>query len=91
MQTLCGIDARKFADKPTPEELGAIVARMNSKDQALFLMSFGEQLRFTSGGRVAMHWQYIADDVKELEEALLDGSASQLITEISQRLVLEAA
>lgn len=91
MQTLSGIDVRKFASPPTPEELGALIARMNSKDQALFLLSFGEQLRHISGNLIAMQWQHIADSIKDVQDTLLDGSASQLITEINERLATETA
>ncbi len=91
MQTICGIDLRFLANKPTPEELGAVVAHMHSDDQALFLISLGEELRNCCGGHHFMQWQAISDSIKQIEEKLCDGSASQLIDELQQRLVMEAA
>ena len=86
MQTICGIDLDKLAKKPTPEELGAIVAHWNSEDQAMFFVSLGEALRNCCGGSHFMQWQAISDSIKEVEARLCDGSASQLIDEINQRL-----
>jgi len=91
MQTICGIDITKLAKAPSPDELGAIVAHMNSEDQAKFFVVMGEEIRNGAGGRAAMQWQYIADSIKKLEEKLCDGSASQLIDEIHQRLETTAA
>jgi hypothetical protein len=91
MQTVCGIDISKLAKAPSPDELGAIVARMNSEDQAKFFVVMGEELRNSCGGREFMQWQYIANSIKELEEQLCDGSASQLIREIQVRLSDEVA
>jgi hypothetical protein len=86
MQTLCGIDVKYLAQRPTPEELGEIVAHWNSDDQAMFFISLGEALRNCCGGSHFMQWQAISDSIKEIEERLCDGSASQLIDEINQRL-----
>lgn len=86
MQTICGIDISKLAKKPSPDELGAVVARLNSDDQAKFFLVLGEEIRNTCGGREPMQWQYIADSIKDLEEKLCDGSASQLLDELNQRL-----
>ena len=86
MQTLCGIDVKYLARRPTPEELGAIVAHWNSEDQAMFFICMGEGLRNNCGGKHFMQWQYIADSIKTIEARLCDGSASQLIDEINQRL-----
>lgn len=86
MQTICGIDITKFAKEPSPSELGAIVARMNSDDQAKFLLIFGEELRNVCGYRACFQWRYIADSIAHLEEKLCDGSASQLIQEIQRCL-----
>lgn len=77
MQTICGIDIGKLAKAPSPDELGAIVARMNSDDQAKFFISMGEELRNSCGGKHFMQWQHIADSISQLEERLCDGSASQ--------------
>ena len=90
MQTICGIDITKFAKSPSPDELGAIVARMNSEDQAKFFCVMGEELRNSCGGNHFMQWQHIADSIRQLEETLCDGSASQLIDEINQRLKIAA-
>jgi hypothetical protein len=86
MQTICGIDIKKLAKAPSPDELGLIVARMNSEDQAMFFIAMGEELRNSCGGKHFMQWQYIADSIQQLEEKLCNGSASQLIDEINQRL-----
>lgn len=90
MQTICGIDTTKLANPPTPEELASIIARWNSEDQAMFLIALGEELRNCCGGSHFMQWQYIADSIKDAEERLCDGSASQLIDEINQRLKVDA-
>jgi len=87
MQTVCGIDIAKLATAPTPEELASIVARWNSEDQAMFFVTLGGELRNCCGGNHFMQWQYIADSLKEVEERLCDGSGSQLIDEVNQRLV----
>lgn len=86
MRTIGGIDTGLLAKQPTPDELAKIVARWNSEDQALFLVTLGEELRNCCGGRHFMQWQYIAESVASLEGRLLDGSGSQLITEIASRL-----
>lgn len=90
MQTICGIDTKSFAKQPTPEELGAIVAHWNSKDQAMFFVCMGEALRNCCGGSHFMQWQAISDSVAKLELELCDGSASELINEIQCRLVASA-
>lgn len=89
MQTICGTDVKYLSKKPSPEELGQVIAHWNSEDQAKFFSALGEELRNCSGNRVAMQWQYIADSIQQLEEKLCDGSASQLIDEINQRLKAE--
>lgn len=86
MQTICGIDISKLAKAPSPDELGAIVARMNSDDQAKFFVAMGEHIRNCCGLRAPMQWQYIADSIEQIEEKLCDGSASQLFREIQSRL-----
>lgn len=83
---VCGIALDNFKHKPTPEELGAIVAGWNSEEQAMFFICMGEGLRNRCGGRHFMQWQHIADDLKATEERLCDGSGSQLIEEIACRL-----
>lgn len=94
MQTICGIKVELFTKQPTPEEMGNILANMNSEQQALFFLSLGEELRNCCAGShfmqwQAIQWQAIADSIKLLEEKLCDGSASQLIDELQQRLVKE--
>jgi uncharacterized Zn finger protein len=91
MQTICGIDITKLAKVPSPDELAAIVARMNSEDQAKFFVVLGEEIRNCCGGRHFMQWQYISDSIQQLEEKLCDGSASQLIDELDQRLKANVA
>jgi hypothetical protein len=86
MQTICGIDVQKLAKAPTPDELGVLVAHMNSDDQAKFFLVLGEEIRNSCGGREMFQWQYISDSIAALEEKLCDGSASQLINEIQCRL-----
>ncbi len=86
MQTLCGIDTTKFTQAPSPEELASIIARWNSEDQAMFLITLGEELRNCCCGREFMQWQHIADSIKDVEARLCDGSGSRLIDEINQRL-----
>jgi hypothetical protein len=86
VNTICGIDLDLLKRQPSPEELAYIVAGWNSKDQADFLIVLGEQLREQSSGRVAMQWQYIADDLSSTERRLHDESGSELIREIAQRL-----
>lgn len=86
MQTICGIDVKFLSRRPTPQELGAIVAHWGSDEQARFFASLGEELRNSCGGIHFMQWQAISDSIKELEEEFCDGSASQLIDEINQRL-----
>lgn len=90
MATICGIEASAFSKQPTPSELGAIVARWNSDQQAEFFLLLGEELRNCCGGSHFIQWQAISDSIKELEENLCDGSASQLIDEIHQRLDIAA-
>ncbi len=59
---LCGIELRRFARDPTPSELGAIVARMDSIEQSAFLCSLMEQIKFTCPvGRDVFQLSYIAD------------------------------
>lgn len=87
---ICGIDLQVFTKRPTPEELGAIVADMPSDEQAEFFMAFGEQLRNMCGGREALQWQAISDSIAKLEHELCDGSASQVINEIQCRLAASA-
>ena len=86
MLTISGIDIEAFRDKPTAQELAAIVARWHSGQQAEFLVALGEQLRFTCGGRVPVQWEHMANDLKELEVELCDGSGSELIRELADRL-----
>lgn len=86
IETICGIPTKAFKDGPTPEELAAVIAAWNSDDQAMFFIALGEQLRNRCGGNHFMQWQYIADSIKQVEERLCDGSGSQLIDEINQRL-----
>jgi hypothetical protein len=82
---VCGISLDNFKHQPTPEELGAIVAKWNSDDQAMFFICMGEGLRNNCGGKHFMQWQYIADSIKSVEDRLCDGSGSQLIEEIAVR------
>jgi hypothetical protein len=86
MRTICGIDVTKLAKAPTADELGLLVAHMNSDEQAKFFVVLGEELRNCCGGREMFQWQYISDSIASLEEKLCDGSASQLINEIQCRL-----
>ena len=86
MKTICGIEVSKFSKAPTPDELGSIAARMSSEDQAKFFLAFGEELRNHCGGLTGVQWDYIAESISLLEEKLCDGSASQLVAEIHQRL-----
>ncbi len=78
--TICGVLVRAFAKPPTPEELGAIVAHMNSKDQALFFSCLA-QSRNDCCGAVHIHTQiaYIASDLASYEEEVLDGKASEML------------
>jgi len=87
MSTICGIELSHFANDPAPEELAQVVANWGSTEQAIFLMAFGEKLRHACGDRVWAQWQYIADAIGDLEDELSDGSASQLIEELHERLV----
>ena len=90
MQTICGIDITKLVQTPTPEELGSIIARWNSEDQAMFFISLGEELRNCCGGKHFMQWQAISDSIAKVEQELCDGSASELINEVQCRLAASA-
>lgn len=91
MSKICGIDLAAFTNKPTPQELGEIVAGWFDNDQAEFFLALGEQLRNKCGLNVGMQWEYIACAIKKLETELCDGSASELIDELQQRLAPEQA
>lgn len=45
--TVCGVKLDAFASKPDPEELAYVVAYMDARQQAQFIMSVGEALHFT--------------------------------------------
>lgn len=84
--TIAGVDLSAFAKKPTPLELADIIANWDSRKQAEFLAALGERLRFRCGFRVPFQWEFLANDLRELEAELLDESGSELINELAARL-----
>jgi hypothetical protein len=90
-KTICGIDCELFAKRPTPKELATIIAGWNSSQQADFFLDLGEQFRFQCGDRVFMQWQYIAEELMKRENELCDGSGSQLLKELTDRIDMVAA
>jgi hypothetical protein len=87
MKTICGVDLDLLKERPRPEELADIVAEWNSGQQAEFLMTLGEKLRTYCGGKVAMQWEYLARDIRDLEKRLHDDSATELLQELTERLM----
>ncbi len=84
LQTICGIEIGNFAKAPTPEELGAIVARMDSEDQAAFLIALGEQIHFTCAHAVkGVQYAYIRQALAAQEEHLCTGYGSEFVREIN--------
>lgn len=81
--TICGVDVEAFKKPPTPEELGAIVACMDSEDQAAFLIAFGEKLYFRcSIEGYGVQTAYIRQAVVAQEEKFQTGYGSALIREL---------
>jgi hypothetical protein len=89
MGTICGIDERLFKQKPTPAELGDIIAHWTDKQQAEFFGCLGESLRNCCGS-VFVQWQAIADALRTREEELLDESGSDFLKEIVHRLIIDS-
>ena len=83
---ICGIPLSSLANKPEPGELAEIVAGWMDDKQAEFFLLLGEQLRHKCGLQVPMQWEFIAVALKKLEAELCDGSGSELIDELQQRL-----
>jgi hypothetical protein len=90
-QTICGIKIDAFAQKPTPEEIGMLVAHWNSEDQASFFLHLGEKLHDCCNFRDEIQCSQIGRDIGVLETMLLDGSASRVIRMIADSLVAEDA
>jgi hypothetical protein len=83
-QEVCGIPLSAFTNQPTPAELGAIIARWDSEDQALFLISLGEQLRFScSHEKYGIQLAYIRQALAAQEEVLCTGYGSELIENLT--------
>lgn len=78
--TVCGIDLSAFAQQPTPEELGQIVALWANDDQAKFFMWMGSKLKDSCGLlRDEIQCAAIGEAIEKMEMELYDGSASRLI------------
>lgn len=60
---LCGIDTALLRLPPTPEELAAIVARMDPAQVALFIAIWSEQINFSNGPRAEAHIQAIGEAI----------------------------
>lgn len=83
---ICGVPVSAFAERPLPEELARIVAGQDSDDQARFFMALGEDMKHMCGHRVVFQWQYIADSLAKMEAEYVDGSGSELLTELADRM-----
>lgn len=86
IKTICGIEIERLIKKPTPQELGAIVAEWNDQKQVDFFLALDKSLRNCCAGKPFLQWQAIANTIIKTEEELCDGSASQFFKEIQSRL-----
>lgn len=87
-QTICGVRLDAFAKQPTPEELGAIVAHMDSEDQAMFLIVLGEQLTcICSHERYVIQLAYVRQALEAIEERSCTGYGSKFVADLQPRPV----
>lgn len=90
-QTICGVRLDAFAKQPSPEELGAIVARWDSEDQAMFLIALGEQLKFTcSHEKYGIQLAYVRQALAAIEERLCTGYGSDLVRDLQPDVPVHA-
>jgi hypothetical protein len=87
---LCGIDTALLALKPTPDELAAIVARMDPGQVALFIALWSEQINAHHGPRAAAHILGIAESIVLEDDSSGavpgDGYATALIHDLARDL-----
>ena len=82
MSTIGKIPIDCFASEPSPEELGALIARWNSEDQANFFMCLAEELHNCCGGKAQNQLSSIARSLAKIEDELCDGKGSALISDL---------
>ena len=80
---ICGIEVGAFTLKPTPDELGAIVAHWDDCDQAEFFMCFAQTLRNCCGFKDESQIDWIARVIVKKEIEACDGKGSQLIKSLA--------
>jgi hypothetical protein len=80
---ICGIEVDAFTLKPTPEELGTIVAHWNDADQAEFFISLANRLRDCCGFKDESQICWIARTIVERETEILNGLGSEFIEKLS--------
>lgn len=90
-QTICGIKLDAFAKKPTPEEIGMLVAHWASDEQAAFFLHLGEKLHDCCNFRDEIQCSAIGRDIDALETELFDGSASRIIRMLADGLIKQEA
>lgn len=71
MLTICNVPLTAFKLEPTVEEMAAIIARMNSTDQAAFIALFSCALQEACGGTFGATNQihYIAKSINESDHS----------------------
>jgi hypothetical protein len=82
-QTICGVELAAFKTKPTPSEVGDIVARWDDADQAEFFMCFADTLRNCCGWKDDAQIDWIARSLVKKEIEACDGKGSQLIKSLA--------
>lgn len=82
--TICGIPIEAFAQPPTPEELGRIVAGWADDDQAEFLICFANRLHDYCGFSDEAQIDWIAKTLVKTECRILDGKGSQLVKKLAE-------
>lgn len=74
------------APAPTPQDLGATLARWDSVRQAQFLAAYGEQLKVAYGGTVLLKFQALADAINAEEARLKTSYGSDFLRTLVERL-----
>lgn len=89
--TLCGIKAELFAKKPSPEELAAVLASMDSNEQAEFFGQLAHHLWLACGmdhAKAQKQLAFIADDILAQERADANSDARELVADFAAFLKL---
>jgi hypothetical protein len=78
--TISGIPIRALSAKPSPSELGKIVAHWPSEKQAAFFIELGQALDNCCGQfRAQLQISAIAREIQSEEERLCDGHGSYVV------------